>query len=165
MVGILAIAASAEGLDPLRRIVAALPVPCAAAIFVVMHIGTHPSVLPRMLDTQHMPADFAKDGEPIQAGRIYVAPSDRRVFPESSTIRLSRGAKVHRTRPAADPLFVVCRERCCAAGRCASPAADANNPAARRHKTSRRTVARARDATGAARSSIHPAPTQARHGS
>jgi two-component system chemotaxis response regulator CheB len=71
-----------------------------------MHIGPHPSVLPWLLDTQHTPADFAKDGEPIKAGRIYVAPSDRHVFLEASTIRLSYGAKVHHTRPAADPLFI-----------------------------------------------------------
>lgn len=49
MNGVVVIAASAGGLDPLRRIIAALPVPCTAAVFVVMHIGPYPSVLPHLL--------------------------------------------------------------------------------------------------------------------
>jgi chemotaxis response regulator CheB len=45
MNGIVVIAASAGGHDPLFRIIAALPVLCTAAVFVVTHIGPHPSVL------------------------------------------------------------------------------------------------------------------------
>ena len=37
MIGIVVIAASAGGLDPLRRIIAALPLSCLAAIFVVTY--------------------------------------------------------------------------------------------------------------------------------
>ena len=35
------IAASAGGIEPLRRIVAALPVPCWAAVFAVVHTGAY----------------------------------------------------------------------------------------------------------------------------
>jgi two-component system chemotaxis response regulator CheB len=104
---IIVIGASADGLDPLRRIIAALPVPCAASIFVVMHIGPHPSVLPSLLSRPgRLSAVFAEDGALIEPGRIYVAPPDHHMLLGRTRIRLSSGPKVHHTRPAADPLFV-----------------------------------------------------------
>lgn len=103
--GVVVIAASAGGLDPLRRIIAALPVPCTAAVFVVMHIGPYPSVLPNLLSGQHV-ATFAQNGAPIEAGHIYIAPPDHHMSLEASSIRLNQGPKVHWTRPAADPLFI-----------------------------------------------------------
>jgi two-component system chemotaxis response regulator CheB len=107
VVAIVAIAASAGGLEPLQRIVAALPVPCSAAVFVVMHIGPHPSHLPRLLSNlgPHT-AIFAQDGTSIEAGHIYVAPPDYHMFLGHDRIRLNQGPKVHHTRPAADPLFI-----------------------------------------------------------
>jgi two-component system chemotaxis response regulator CheB len=111
MIGIVVIAASAGGLDPLRRIIAALPLPCTAAVFVVMHIGPHPSLLPRILsNTGLLPATFAQDDLLIKTGHIYVAPPDHHMSLEASRIRLSRGPKVHHTRPAADPLFISAAE-------------------------------------------------------
>jgi two-component system chemotaxis response regulator CheB len=105
MIRIVVIAASAGGLQPLRRIVAALPVPCAAAVFVALHIGPHPSLLPSLL-AYGSPAAFARDGDFIEAGRIYIAPPDHHMLLAKSLVRLSRGPKVHHTRPAADPLFM-----------------------------------------------------------
>jgi two-component system chemotaxis response regulator CheB len=108
---IVVIAASAGGLDPLRRIIAALPVPCAAAIFVAMHIGPQRSVLPHLLSgSGQLPATFAEDGALIEAGHIYVAPPDHHVVLEPDRIRLDQGPKVHHTRPAADPLFISAAE-------------------------------------------------------
>jgi two-component system, chemotaxis family, protein-glutamate methylesterase/glutaminase len=111
VIDIVVIAASAGGLDPLRRIIAALPVPCTAAVFVVVHIGPNPSRLPRLLNGSGRPAaSFAQDGGLIEAGHIYVAPPDHHVFLESTRMRLSQGPKVHYTRPAADPLFISAAE-------------------------------------------------------
>jgi two-component system chemotaxis response regulator CheB len=111
MVAIVVIAASAGGLDPLRRIIAALPVPCSAAVFVVVHIGPNPSILPSLLstDSQH-PATFAQDGVLIEAGNIYLAPPDHHMLLGSDRITLNQGPKVHYTRPAADPLFISAAE-------------------------------------------------------
>ena len=111
MTGVVVIAASAGGLDPLRHIIAALPVPCLAAVFVVMHTGPHRSVLPHLLSSsgQH-PATFAEDGALIEAGHIYVAPPDHHMFLETDRIQLDQGPKVHHTRPAADPLFISAAE-------------------------------------------------------
>lgn len=112
MISVVVIAASAGGFDPLRRIVAALPVPCPAAVFIVVHIGPHRSVLPSLLSSsgQH-PATFAHDGAPIEAGHIYVAPPDHHMSLGLDRIRLDQGLKVHHTRPAADPLFISAAKR------------------------------------------------------
>lgn len=110
MEGVIVIAASAGGLEPLRRIVVALPVPCMVAGLVVMHIGSHPSVLPSLLSTTNHPAAHAQDGILIEAGHIYVAPPDCHMIVSDGHIRLNREPKVHHTRPAADPLFISAAE-------------------------------------------------------
>jgi len=111
MDALLVIAASAGGVAPLRRIVAGLPVPCAASAFVGLHIGSRPSVLPSLpAPAGGLPAAFAQDGAPIEAGHIDVAPPDRHMSLEPFGIRLSRGPKVHNSRPAAAPLFVSAAE-------------------------------------------------------
>ncbi len=107
---VIVIAASAGGFQPLRRIVAALPVPCTVAVLVVMHIGSNPSVLPSLLSTRDHPATHAQDGTLIEAGRVYVAPPDRHMLVSDGHIRLNREPKVHHTRPAADPLFISAAE-------------------------------------------------------
>jgi two-component system chemotaxis response regulator CheB len=82
-----------------------------AAIFVVVHIGSHPSVLPHLLSScSGHSATFACDGGLIEAGHIYVAPSDHHMSLEPDRIRLDQGPKVHHTRPAADPLFISAAE-------------------------------------------------------
>src|SRR3954451_22843335 len=106
MTGIVVIAASAGGLDPLRLVISVLPVPSTAAIFVVMHIGSNPSILPSLLGSKRFPAAFANSGDQIDPGRIYVAPPDHHLVLESFAVRLNHGPKVHHARPAADPLFI-----------------------------------------------------------
>jgi two-component system chemotaxis response regulator CheB len=83
-----------------------LPGGFAASIFIVVHIGAHPSILPQLL-TRHgsLPATHAQDGEPVRSGHIYVAPPDRHMLVSPEGIRLTRGPREHFTRPAIDPLF------------------------------------------------------------
>jgi two-component system chemotaxis response regulator CheB len=108
---IIVIGASSGGLKPLRHIIAALPIPCTASVFIVMHLGNHPSILPSVLAAStRLNVSFAKDGSPIQPGRIYVAPPDHHMLLELGRVRLNRGPKVRRTRPAADPLFISAAE-------------------------------------------------------
>jgi two-component system chemotaxis response regulator CheB len=107
MSAIVVVAGSSGALDPIRRIVAALPTPCLASVFIVMHIGNQPSVLPFLLNQSGpLPASFAEDGALIEMGHIYIAPPDRHMLLEPDRIRLSHSPKVHYTRPAADPLFI-----------------------------------------------------------
>jgi two-component system chemotaxis response regulator CheB len=105
------IAGSAGALLPLKHIVEALPSPCRASVFVVIHIGAQRSMLPSILDTcGNASASFAKDGEVILEGHIYVAPPDHHMLLDRSRIWLTQSPKVHFTRPAADPLFVSAAE-------------------------------------------------------
>ncbi|WP_419830993.1 chemotaxis protein CheB [Methylobacterium sp.] len=108
---IIVIAASTGGLEPLRRIVAALPATCSASMFIVWHTGRHPSILPDILNkTSHLLVSHGEDGEPIEDGHVYVAPPDEHMYLDRGVIRLDHGEKVHFTRPAADPLFISAAE-------------------------------------------------------
>ena len=106
MGNVVVIAASTGGLEPLRTIMSRLPVPCAGSIFIVSHIGQHPSVLPSILSSaSKLPARFAQDNARIERGHIYVAPPDHHMSLTAEHMHLNRGPKINHTRPAADPLF------------------------------------------------------------
>lgn len=103
---VIVIGASAGELQPLRRIIGALPSGCEASIFIVLHIGAHRSYLPTILSWScKLNVAFAEDGSLIRRGHIYVAPPDHHMVLERGRIRLNREPKIHHTRPAADPLF------------------------------------------------------------
>ena len=71
-----------------------------------MHTGSNPSLLPSILGCAGLPVKVPQDLTLIEAGRIYVPPPDQHMLLGPAFIRLSRGLKVHNTRPAADPLFL-----------------------------------------------------------
>jgi two-component system, chemotaxis family, protein-glutamate methylesterase/glutaminase len=104
---VVGIAASAGGLEALRHIVMALPADFAGAICVTLHIpATGRSLLAPILDREgDMLAVVARDGLPLRAGVIYVAPADHHLLVGRDTVQLSRGPKENGTRPAADPMF------------------------------------------------------------
>lgn len=104
---IVVIGASAGGIDALRAIVACLPANFPAPIFVVVHTSPDsPGVLDLILSRAgKLRALAGKDNEPIEDGRIYVAPPDHHLVLEPGTICLTRGPKENRFRPAIDPLF------------------------------------------------------------
>jgi two-component system, chemotaxis family, protein-glutamate methylesterase/glutaminase len=103
---VVAIGASAGGLRALRTLVSQLPADFPAAILVVMHIGTQPSILPSLLTAWGvLPAVHAEDGGPLLPGRLHIAPPDHHLLVTGDSIRLLRGPKEHHTRPAIDPLF------------------------------------------------------------
>ena len=108
---IVVIGASVGGLELLRVIIAALPVPCAASVFIVWHIGAHPSELPSILQySSAASVSFAEDGAEILPGQVYVAPPDRHLLLHATWMSLSAGPKVHFARPAADPMFISAAE-------------------------------------------------------
>ncbi|HYG88095.1 MAG TPA: chemotaxis protein CheB [Azospirillum sp.] len=104
---IIVIGASAGGLQALRSLVGALPPRFDAAVFAVLHIGPHsPGYLPQLLAMAGpLPACHPYNGQRIEKGRVYVAPSDHHMRLTHDAIRLDRSPKVKHTRPAADPLF------------------------------------------------------------
>lgn len=104
---IIVIGASAGGMEALQDLVRGLPPDLPAALFVVWHIPAHSvGVLPAVLTRAGpLPAHHARDGEPIEPGRIYVAPPDRHLLLEPGRVRLTHGPKENHFRPAIDPLF------------------------------------------------------------
>jgi two-component system chemotaxis response regulator CheB len=104
--GVVAIGASAGGVTALQNFTRHLPAGFDAPILIVQHVGPHPSILPELLQRAGAASvAHGKDGEVLQAGRIYVAPPDHHMVVEDGAIRLTRGPKEHHTRPAVDPLM------------------------------------------------------------
>src|SRR4051812_1032193 len=99
---IVVVGASAGGVEALIQIVRALPADLPAALFVVMHVPPDgESALPTILTRAgSLPATHPKDGEPIEHGRIYVAPPDHHLLVEAGLVRVVRGPRENRYRPA-----------------------------------------------------------------
>lgn len=103
---IVVVGASLGGVDAFQRLAAGLPAAFVAPLLVVLHVGAHKSILPRLIASSgQRPALHPVDGEVIQQGHIYVAPPDHHMLVEGPVIRLTKGPKEHHTRPAVDPLF------------------------------------------------------------
>jgi two-component system chemotaxis response regulator CheB len=104
---IVVIGASAGGFEALKKIVAGLPGDIDASIFIVWHISPDVrGILPQVLNKLGgLLAAHAIDKELIKPGRIYVAPPDHHMLIEKDTVRISKGPKENRFRPAIDPLF------------------------------------------------------------
>jgi two-component system chemotaxis response regulator CheB len=84
-----------------------LPGDLPATIFAVVHVSADsPGMLPSILNqAETLPAAMAEDGAAILPGHIYVAPADHHLLLEHGHMRVTRGPKENRFRPAVDPLF------------------------------------------------------------
>ena len=104
---IVVVGASAGGVEALVGLAASLPADLPAAVFVVLHLpATGTSALPDILSRHGpLPASHVKDGEPIENGRIYVAPPDHHLLLRSGHVHLTRGPRENGHRPAVDTLF------------------------------------------------------------
>jgi len=104
---IVVVGASAGGVEALERFVAGFPQEVGAAIFVVLHVmpgGT--SVLAQILQRRtKLQCSAAQDGDPIERGRIYVAPPDHHMLLRQDHVVLTHGPRENGHRPAVDPLF------------------------------------------------------------
>lgn len=101
------IGASAGGLETLRALFRDLPPNFPAPVCIVMHMAPEsPGVLPTLLmRPDGLPVLHPRDGQPLRAGAAYVAPPDQHLLVEPGVLRLSRGPRENRFRPAIDPLF------------------------------------------------------------
>ena len=104
---IIVVGGSAGGIEALQKLVQGLPADLPAAVLVVLHTHpTSPGYLPHILERSgRLPAAHATDGELLRPGRILVAPPDHHMLIEREYVRLTRGPKENRSRPAVDPLF------------------------------------------------------------
>jgi two-component system chemotaxis response regulator CheB len=104
---VVAVGASAGGVESLRTLVAGLPPDYPGAVLIVLHVPRDaPSALPAILERSGpLPAAPAVDGEPLRNGRIYVAPNDHHLLRLDGHVRVTRGPAENGHRPAVDPLF------------------------------------------------------------
>src|SRR5437588_11068380 len=104
---IIVVGASAGGVEALVTLARSLQRNLQAAVFVVLHIPAQsPSLLPEILGRAGpLKAVQATDDMQIEQGHIYVAPPDHHMLMELGKVRVVRGPKENRHRPAVDPLF------------------------------------------------------------
>lgn len=104
---IIVIGASAGGVEALIQLVQALPADLPASIFIVLHLApTGSSVLPEILSRNgNLPAYHPKSGDPIEPGKIYVAPNNHHLLIKDGHVALSTGPRENGFRPSIDSLF------------------------------------------------------------
>jgi two-component system chemotaxis response regulator CheB len=104
---IVVIGASGGGIEALRELVRSLPADFPAPICVVLHTSPQsPPVLNEILSRSGpLPATNAISRERLRPGHIYVAPPDFHLIVEPGVVRVTKGPRENRFRPAIDPLF------------------------------------------------------------
>lgn len=101
------IGTSAGGIEALRELVAKLPKDFPAPVCIVVHTSPQsPGVLDAILSRAGaLPATNARDRDRLRPGHVYVAPPDCHLVVEPGVLRVKKGPRENRFRPAIDPLF------------------------------------------------------------
>lgn len=106
---IVVVGTSAGGMKALIALVEQLPGDFPAPLLVVQHISadaTGDALLNALNKIGKLKCVHAKQGEHIQSGYVYLAPSDHHLMIEKNGhLMVSKGAQENRSRPAIDPLF------------------------------------------------------------
>jgi two-component system, chemotaxis family, protein-glutamate methylesterase/glutaminase len=105
---VVALAASAGGVQALSSILAALPADFPAAIVIVQHrTAQEPFLLPKVLGRRTaLRIEQATEGATLCPATAFLAPPGWHLLVNAdSTLSLSQSAKVHHVRPSADRLF------------------------------------------------------------
>jgi two-component system, chemotaxis family, protein-glutamate methylesterase/glutaminase len=102
------VAASAGGLNAISLLVRTLPADFPVPVVIVQHLDPrHRSLMADILNRRTpLRVMQAKEGERIEAGRVYIAPPDRHLLVNADhTLSLTHTELVHFVRPSADLLF------------------------------------------------------------
>jgi two-component system chemotaxis response regulator CheB len=110
---IIVIGGSAGGIEALSNVLAGLPSDLPAAVCVVLHQSAYsPNRRPEIFSrVSKLPVVLAEQGMRLRPGTVYLAVPDmhllveRGATAELGTLRVVRGPKVNRARPAVDTLF------------------------------------------------------------
>lgn len=105
---IVAMAASAGGVEALTEVLSALPSDFPVPIVVVQHLDPHHrSLLPEILRRRcHLRIKQAEEGDDLDPGTAYIAPPDQHLLVKrDGTLSLSRTELVRFVRPSVDLLF------------------------------------------------------------
>src|SRR3954454_23338977 len=111
---LVAIGASAGGVQALIRLVRRLPTQLEDPLLVAMHLSPDvPSALPAVVGRQtDRRTAFATDGRPLAPATITIAPPGAHLLLNDGTLALSSGPKEHGERPSIDPVFRSAGETC-----------------------------------------------------
>ncbi|MDJ0747225.1 MAG: chemotaxis protein CheB [Xenococcaceae cyanobacterium MO_167.B27] len=105
---IIAIAASAGGLNALSTVLSGLPANFPATIVVVQHLDPrHRSLMADILSRRtSLKVKQAQEGDHLEQGMVYIAPPNRHLLVNpDGTLSLTQSELVHFVRPSADLLF------------------------------------------------------------
>lgn len=106
---VVVIGTSAGGLNALKQLISQLQKDFPLPILVVEHISadaTGDVLLNAFNRIGHLTCQHATDGQKLQPGNLYLAPSDHHLMiDEDQKIMVTKGAHENRSRPAIDPLF------------------------------------------------------------
>ena len=105
---LVALTASADGLNALTQVLTALPADFPVAIVVVQHLSPrHPSLLAEILNRRtSLEVKQAEEGCYLSPGKVFIAPPDYHLLVNADgSLSLSQTEKVHFVRPAAEVLF------------------------------------------------------------
>ncbi len=105
---VVAIAASAGGLNAINVVLSSLPAMFPATIVVVQHLDPrHRSLMAEILARNtSLKVKQAEEGETMLPGTVYIAPPDRHLLVNADgTLALTQSELVHFVRPSADLLF------------------------------------------------------------
>ena len=105
--GVVAIGASAGGVEALSNVAAGLSPDVPYAYLMVLHVPAGaPSILARIVDRSGpLPAVTAENGAPLEPGHIYVGVPDRHLMVADHHVLLSQGPTENGHRPAINALF------------------------------------------------------------
>ena len=103
---IIVIGTSAGGVPVLQYLFGALPADLPAVVAVVIHRGAYGGDVSTIYGKAgQIRVRDAKNDDLLEHGTVYFAPPDQHLLFVSTHLQLSRGPKIHFTRPAIDPLF------------------------------------------------------------
>jgi two-component system, chemotaxis family, protein-glutamate methylesterase/glutaminase len=104
---VVAVGASAGGVEALQALAAGLPEDLPDALLVVLHTSREAhSALPQIVDRAGpLPAMHARHGEPLRAGRIYVGVPDRQLSVADGRVLLIDDLADYQRHPAINPLM------------------------------------------------------------
>ncbi|HEV2273770.1 MAG TPA: chemotaxis protein CheB [Acidobacteriaceae bacterium] len=104
---IIVIGGSAGGFEAIRKVAAGFPADLPAAVFVTIHVtGKSDGILPHVISRAGpLLASHPRDGDPIEPGRIYVAPPDYHLLLQQGRIQLSHGPRENLQRPCINVMF------------------------------------------------------------
>lgn len=105
---IIVIGSSAGGWETLPQVLQSLPENMPAAVFIVQHFPSDTmglAFLGHLARASILPCAFAVDLEPIEPGRIYIAPPDHHLIISNDIIRTTKGPRENSFRPSIDTLF------------------------------------------------------------